>query len=84
MIAFIGTVIDGGIQEKRYGEKRSLTVTRTRSPGCFPIKYYSNTIPLSFALPGVKVPLHWRIVVRPGFAHALGHVGGFTELYECL
>lgn len=39
----------------------------------------------TFVLPGVEVPLHWRIVVGvPGFAHALGHVDGFTEPGESL
>ncbi len=39
----------------------------------------------AFVLQGVEVPFHWCIVVWiPGFAHALGHMGGFAELYENL
>lgn len=39
----------------------------------------------AFVLQGVEVPLHWRIVVRvSSFAHALGHMDGFTEFYEIL
>ena len=39
----------------------------------------------TFVLQGVEVPFHWRIVIWvPCFAHALGHVDGFAELYECL
>jgi hypothetical protein len=39
----------------------------------------------AFVFQSVEVPFHWRIVVWvPCFAHALGHVGGFAELYECL
>lgn len=33
---------------------------------------------------GIKVALHWGIVVRiSGFAHALGYMDGFAELYKC-
>lgn len=39
----------------------------------------------TFILQCVKVPFHWRIVVWvSGFAHALGHMDGFAELYESL
>ena len=37
----------------------------------------------AFVLQSVEVPFHRRIVVRvSGFAHALGHMDGFAELYE--
>ena len=37
----------------------------------------------TFVLQSVEVPLHRRIVVWiSGFAHALGHIGRFAELYE--
>ena len=39
----------------------------------------------TFVLQCVEVPLHWCIVIWvSGFAHALGHMDGFTELYESL
>ncbi len=39
----------------------------------------------ALVLQGIEVPLHWRIVVWiSGFAHALGHMDGFAELYESL
>ena len=39
----------------------------------------------TFILQGVEVPFHWRIVVGvSGFAHALYHMDGFAEFYECL
>ncbi len=39
----------------------------------------------TFVLQGVEVPLHWSIVVWvPSFAHARGHVDGFTEPGESL
>ncbi len=39
----------------------------------------------AFVLQGVEVPLHWRIIVWvSGFAHALGHMDRFAELYESL
>ena len=37
----------------------------------------------AFVFQGVEIPFHRRIVVRvSGFAHALGHMDGFAELYE--
>lgn len=39
----------------------------------------------TFILQGIEVPFHWRIVVGvSGFAHALYHMDGFAEFYECL
>ena len=39
----------------------------------------------TLVLQGVEVPLHWRIIVWvSGFAHALGHMDRFAELYESL
>lgn len=39
----------------------------------------------AFIFKSVEVSLHWRIVVWiSGLAHALGHMDGFAELYECL
>ena len=37
----------------------------------------------AFILKRVEVPLHRRIIVGiSGFAHALGHMSRFAELYE--
>ena len=37
----------------------------------------------TFVLQGVETLLHWRIVVWIfGFAHALGQMDGFAEIYE--
>ena len=39
----------------------------------------------AFIFKSVEGSLHWRIVIWiSGLAHALGHMDGFAELYECL
>ena len=39
----------------------------------------------AFVFEGVEIAFHRRIVIWiPGFAHALGHMDGSTELYKGL